>query len=186
MKRLGLALFTVSLTVSGMGAAEEPAKTEPAKAEPAKVEPAKVEPAKVEAPVKKPSAETVKAVWDFYMKGKGGGVVLADARACAKVAKEGDAKFECIEEIGPEGVKAGTSILVWQAYLIPQGDTVENLTLQLKQGDVVRETKDIPIKGDYWRARTWTGVRIPKPGDWTLVLSHGNETLKTINVKATK
>jgi len=178
MKKLVGAVFAMSLAVSGVAAAEEPAKTEAAKTEAA--------PAKEEAPAKKPQADAVKAVWDFYMKGKGGGVVLADAKACNKVGKEGDTKFECTEEIGPEGVKAGTNILIWQAYLIPQGDTVDDITLQVKQGDTVRETKDISVKGDYWRTRTWTGVRIPKAGDWTIVLSRGNETLKSLNVKATK
>jgi len=147
-------------------------------------EPAAAPPEAVSVP--KPTPEAVKSTWDFHYKGKGGGVVLADAKLCLEVAKDGDMKSECIKDLPPEGVKAGTSVLVWQAYLVPQGDTVEDIMIQLKQGDVVRETKDVKVTGLSIRTRTWNSMRIPKAGSWTITVMRGDETLKTFTVNAIK
>lgn len=136
--------------------------------------------------VPKPAPDAVKSVWDFFYKGKGGGVVLGDARLCTEISKEPETKNDCSKEVPPEGVKAGTSVLVWQAYIVPQGDTIEDLMIQLKQGDTVRETKDVKIKGESIRTRTWSSVRLPKPGSWTIVILRGSETLKSFTVNATK
>jgi hypothetical protein len=172
MKKLTGAVLMLSLLASGLALAQAEA-TPPPSTPPS-------------GGAAKPSAEAVKSAWDFFYKGQGSGVVLAEAKACTEIGKEGETKFECTKEIGPEGVKAGTIVLVWQAYLVPQNDTVEDITLQLKQGDTVRETKDIKVKGESMRTRTWTGVRLPKAGEWTITIARGPETLKSLTVKATK
>ena len=81
------------------------------------------------------------------------------------------------------GVKAGTNVMLWQAYLVPQGDSVEDLAVQVKQGNTVRETKDVKVKGEGWRSRQWTGVRLNKPGSWTVSVMRGDQVLKEISVK---
>jgi hypothetical protein len=132
-----------------------------------------------------PRAESVKAVWAYYFHGKGGGPVLADAKLCAEVPMSGPNRHECVREAGGQ-VKVGAALRVWQAYLVPSGDRVEDLTVQLKLGDVVRETRDVVVRGDSMRSRTWTDVRFPKPGKWTVTLARGGQTLKTFEVVATK
>ncbi len=141
--------------------------------------------ASAEASVTKPNADAVKDTWNYFYKGQGQGPILVEAKLCTDVAKEGPNKFECTDEIDLEaGVKANTSVMVWQAYMVPQGDTVENLMVQVKQGGTVRETKDIkPIKGEGWRSRYWTGVRLSKPGNWTVSVLHGDEVLKELSIK---
>ena len=134
-------------------------------------------------PVKVPSADAVKSTWDYFYKGQTQGPVLVEAKLCTEVAKDGPNKFECTAEVAPEGVKANTTVMVWQSYLVPQGDTVEDLMVQTKQGNVVRETKDVKIKGEGWRARQWTGVRLNKPGNWSVSVMRGDQTLKEIQVK---
>jgi hypothetical protein len=136
-------------------------------------------------PVKAPSADAVRSTWDYFYKGQGQGPVLVDIKLCTKVDTEKDSptKFECLSEVGPEGVKANTPVYVWQAYLVPQGDTIEDMMVQVKQGNVVRETKDVKLKGEGWRARQWTGVRLSKPGEWTVNIMRGDQELKTLRVK---
>ncbi|HZI10751.1 MAG TPA: hypothetical protein VE153_10215 [Myxococcus sp.] len=134
-------------------------------------------------PAKAPSAESVKATWDYFYKGQGQGPVLVEAKLCTEVAKEGPNKFECITEVPAEGIKAGTTVMLWQAYLVPQGDSIEDIMVQTKQGNTVRETKDVKVKGDGWRARQWTGVRLNKPGNWTVTVVQGDKTLKEVQVK---
>jgi hypothetical protein len=179
MKKLFGMMTAVSMLAGGTALAQD-AQTPPA----ASAAPAA--PAAPAANVAKPSAESIKAVWDFHLKGQGAGVVLADAKLCTEIAKEGDNKYECTAEIGPEGVAAGTTVLLWQAYLVPNGDSVEDIGVQVKQGDTVRETKDVKIKGTTMRTRTWTGIRAPKAGDWTIAVVRGTETLKTLKLKVTK
>jgi hypothetical protein len=136
------------------------------------------------APINKPSADAVKSTWEYFYKGQGQGPVLVEAKLCTEVAKDGPNKFECTAEVNPsEGIKAGTTVMLWQAYLVPQGDAIEDLMVQTKQGTTVRETKDVKVKGEGWRARQWTGVRLNKPGNWTVSVMRGDETLKEIQVK---
>jgi hypothetical protein len=134
-------------------------------------------------PVQVPSSDAVKSTWDYFYKGQGQGPVLVEAKLCTEVAKEGPNKFECIAEVGPEGVKAGKPVMLWQSYLVPQGDSIEDLMVQVKQGNVVRETKDVKVKGEGWRARQWTGVRLNKAGDWNVSVLRGDQVLKSIDVK---
>ncbi|ATB35524.1 hypothetical protein CYFUS_000937 [Cystobacter fuscus] len=140
-------------------------------------------PAPAAEPVKAPSADAVRDTWNYFYKAQGQGPVLVEARLCTEVGKEGPNKFECTVEVPAEGVKANTSVMVWQSYLVPQGDSIEDLMVQTKQGNVVRETKDVKVKGEGWRSRQWTGVRLSKAGDWTVSILRGDQVLKTFNVK---
>jgi hypothetical protein len=140
-------------------------------------------PAPAAEPVKAPSADAVRDTWNYFYKAQGQGPVLVEAKLCTEVGKEGPSKFECTVEVPAEGVKANTSVMVWQSYLVPQGDSIEDLMVQTRQGNVVRETKDVKVKGEGWRARQWTGVRLSKPGDWTVSILRGEQVLKSFNVK---
>jgi hypothetical protein len=126
----------------------------------------------------------VKTFWNFYFNGKGQGVVLGDAKLCLEIAKEGPNKLDCAKEVGPEGVKVGTLVNVWQAYLVPSGDVADDITIQLKLGDQVRETKDAKPNGGSIRYRSWNAFTIRKAGKWTFVIMKGSETLKTLEVVA--
>jgi hypothetical protein len=134
-------------------------------------------------PVAVPSAEAAKTTWDYFYKGQNQGPLLIEARLCTEVGKTGDTKFECTVEVPAEGVKANTSVMLWQAWLVPQKDNYEDIMVQVKQGEVVRETKDVKVKGEGWRTRTWTGVRLNKPGSWTVNVVRGDQVLKSIPVK---
>ncbi|RYZ33519.1 MAG: hypothetical protein EOO71_41775 [Myxococcaceae bacterium] len=133
--------------------------------------------------VKAPSADAVRDTWNFFYKGQGQGPVLVEAKLCTEVAKDGPNKYECTAEVGPEGIKANTTVMLWQSYLVPQGDSVDDISVQVKQGATVRETKDVKVKGEGWRARQWTGVKLSKPGAWTVVIMRGDQVLKEVPVK---
>lgn len=140
--------------------------------------------APAKAPVKVPAADAVRETWTFFKDGQGQGPQLVEAKLCTEVAKDGPNKFECIKELGAGDVKANaTNLVLWQAWLVPQGDAYEDIMVQVKQGSVVRETKDVKVKGDSWRTRQWTGVRLTKAGDWTVAVVRGDQVLKEIKVK---
>jgi hypothetical protein len=136
------------------------------------------------APVPKPSADAVRDTWNYFYKAQGQGPILIEAKLCTEVPKDGPNKFECTAELDPNAsVKAGTTVKVWQTYLVPQGDSIEDLAVQVKQGNTVRETRDVKIKGEGWRSRWWTDVRLSKPGNWTVSIMRGDQTLKELQVK---
>src|SRR5690348_7779791 len=73
-------------------------------------------------PVSKPSADAVKSTWDYFYKGQGQGPVLVETKLCTEVPNEGPNKFECMTELNPsDGIKAGTTVMLWQTYLVPKG-----------------------------------------------------------------
>lgn len=132
----------------------------------------------------KPTPEAIRSFWAWYFKGQGGGPALAEAKLCLEIAKEGENKYECAQEMPASGIKAGTTVILWQSYLLPQGEVVEDMTVQVKQGDTIRETKDIKLKGEGIRTRNWTTVRIPKAGTWTLRLMRGDQEIKSFTLTA--
>lgn len=140
--------------------------------------------APAKAPVKVPAADAVRDTWNYVKDGKGQGPVLVEAKLCTEIGKDGPNKFECTVEVGAE-VKANTTVMLWQAYLVPQGDSYEDLMVQVKQGNTVRETKDVKVKGEGWRTRNWTGVRLNKAGDWTVSVVRGDQVLKEVKIKVT-
>lgn len=132
----------------------------------------------------RPSAEAIQAFWTYYFHGKGQGPLLAEAKLCLEVAKDGPAKAECLREAPASGVKTGTPIYIWQAFVVPQGEGETTLSVQVKHGDTLRETKDLVIRGESVRSRHWTHVRLAKPGQWTFVLLRGGEPYRTLVVEA--
>jgi hypothetical protein len=140
-------------------------------------------------PVTVPAADAVKAVWDFQANGQGKGIVLGDSWLCLEVQTKGDNVGQCVEGKGipSEGVKAGGTVNLVQAYLIPKGDQPENVTVQVKIGETVRETKDVKMpKGAFNRHLTWTGVTLKKPGAYTLTVMNGDAAMKSLTVTAIK
>ena len=137
--------------------------------------------------VKVPATDAVRETWQYFFRGQGQGPVLAEAKLCSRVGVEGAQRNECLEELAAASAKAGSTVMVWQAYLVPQGDNYEDVMVQLKQGDLVRETRDVKVKGEGIRYRIATYVRLPgKPGAYTITILRGGQELRRFDVVATK
>lgn len=136
----------------------------------------------VSRPAPAPSPAEVQRVWDYYYRG-GAGPVLVDVKLCSEMGREGGARFECVKELGPEGARPYSTVYVWQSYLLPQGAVVDDLAVQLKQGDTVRETRDVRLKGEGWRVRTWAAVRVGKPGTWSVSVLRGTRPLRQVTLQ---
>lgn len=137
-----------------------------------------------EAPAK-PSSEAAASVIDFYYNGQGQGVVLAKARICEEVPREGDQKFSCVGETDPGAVKAGTTYRLHMIYLVPRDESVDNILVQYNRGGITRDTDQVSVSGSI-RYRTWEQFTFDTPGDWQIKILHdrsgGVETLQTLDV----
>ncbi len=131
----------------------------------------------------KPTPEQTQAFWSFYFKGAGQTPALGDAKLCLELVKDGDDKNECAKEVPAEGVKAGTVVQVWQAWVVPQKAKLDGVTVQVKLGDQIRETKDVTFKSESIRTRNWTSVRLSKAGTWTVEIKDGDQVVKSLQVK---
>lgn len=130
-----------------------------------------------------PTPEEAKKVYEFIDHGQGQGIVIEDAKLCNEIPKTGDHKSECTEEL-KDGFPAGSKVYVWFAYLIPKGDAIEDIAVQIKEGDKVKETKDISkLEGKGYLNHTWTIFTPKKAGTWSAVITRGDKVLKTLSLK---
>lgn len=110
----------------------------------------------------KPSAEAAKSFLDFYYKGQGQGVVLADMKVCTDVAEA-----ECTETLDPSLLLVGMKYKIWMVYVVPDGDEVDTLSLQFSKDGETKFTRDLSVKGSI-RYRTWRSFNPNAPGIWTV------------------
>jgi hypothetical protein len=134
--------------------------------------------------VSQPAPDQIKSVWEHFYKGQGKGAVLADAVLCKTVEqKDKEKKYDCVEELGETAAK-GDTVNVWVAFLVPKDDKIETITVQALLDGQVRETKDLQLKGESWRSRTWTAFTLKKAGKWEFKIQDGDKTLKTMSITA--
>ena len=119
----------------------------------------------------KPTADAAKAFLDFYYTGQGQGVVLADAKVCTEVSREGDNRYECVDTVDLNALQAGETYNLWMLFVVPEGDTYEDILVQFNQGGLTRQTKEVSVSGSL-RYRTWKSLRLTKVGDWTIKVLH--------------
>lgn len=125
-----------------------------------------------------PDPEQVKRAWYHHYQGQGRAPLLVEAKPCLEVdnKKGSETRFECLRPVeGP--VPNKTTVHLWTAWLIPQGDKHEDLMVQFLHGDTVRTTRDVKLEGQSFRTRHYTGASLNKPGEWTIVLRRGEEEL---------
>lgn len=134
--------------------------------------------------VAQPAPDQVKAVWEHFQKGQGKGVILGDAVLCKTVEQKAkETKFECAEAYGDSAAK-GDTVNVWVAFLVPKDETIETVTVQALLDGQIRETKDLKLKGESMRTRTWTAFTLKKAGKWEFKIMDGDKTLKTLSLSA--
>jgi hypothetical protein len=135
--------------------------------------------------ISQPSPESIKSVWDHFYKGQGKGAVLGEAILCKKVEqKVKETKFDCVEEMGESAAK-GDTVNVWVAFLVPKDDMIETITVQALHEGQIRETKDLKLKGESPRTRTWSAFTLKKAGKWEFKIQDGDKVLKTLSINAT-
>lgn len=130
-----------------------------------------------------PTPEAAKSVIDFFYEGQGQAPVLVEAILCKDIEKKNkDTKFDCLSTFEGKVGKSDT-VNVYLTFLVPKGDEKE-LMIQASHEGVVRATKDVKIKGQGLRTRTWRGFSASKPGTWEFKVLDGATVLKTLTIDA--
>lgn len=129
-----------------------------------------------------PTSDQAKAVLDHYFSGSG--AVLADAILCKTIEREDEAtKWDCKEAYGEAALK-GETVYVYLTFLVPKGDT-EDLMIQAAHDGTVRTTKDITVKGSYFRHRLFRAFTLHKVGRWDFHVRSSERIFRTVSIEAT-
>ncbi len=117
----------------------------------------------------KPSPEVAKSFLDFYYKGQGQGVILADIQVCTDVVNT-----ECTETVDHSLLKAGQQYKIWMAYVVPEGDEVNSLSIQFSKDNELKFSRDLSVKGSI-RYRTWRTFSPTATGIWEVKVMDNRE-----------
>ena len=117
----------------------------------------------------KPSPETAKSFLDFYYNGQGKGVVLADIKVCTDVENA-----DCVETVDPSLLKVGMKYKVWMAFVVPEGDVVESLSVQFTKDTETKFERALSVKGSI-RYRTWRSFNPVASGIWEVKVLDNRE-----------
>ena len=134
-----------------------------------------------------PESEQVRRAWYHHYQGQGRAPLLVEAKACLEVdtQKGSETRFECVKAVeGP--VPPNTTVHLWTAWLLAQGDKHEDLMVQFLHGPTVRMTRDVKLEGQSFRTRYFTGAKLKKAGPWTIVLSRGGTELHRESVQVSE
>lgn len=133
-----------------------------------------------------PTPEEAQRFLDFYYNGQGQGVVLAEARVCQEVPREGPRAYDCVGEVPLDAVPTGAPYYLRMVYVVPQGDEADITVRYLHEG-TARDTDTVSISGSV-RYRTWTLFTLDAPGVWEFVISRttgtGTQAIRTLDVQA--
>ena len=117
----------------------------------------------------KPTSESAKSFLDFYYKGQGKGVVLADIQVCTDVVEA-----RCEETVDPSLLQAGMKYKIWMAFVVPEGDEVDSLSLQFTKDGQPQHTRDLSVKGSI-RYRTWRNFNPSEAAIWEVKVLDNRE-----------
>ena len=130
-----------------------------------------------------PTPAQVKSVLDYYFSGTE--PILAEALLCKSIEKEDDeTKWDCKERYGAKATK-GDKVYVHLTFLVPK-DQSKDLMLQAAHDGVVRTTKDITVKGTYFRHRLFRAFSLEKAGRWDFHIRDGEKILKTLSIQVSE
>jgi len=126
----------------------------------------------------KPTAEAAMSFLNFYFKGQGQGVVLADVKICTEIKDN-----ECVDTVAADSLKNGSQYYLWMLYVVPKDDQVDDIIIHFNYGGLTRLTRDVSVRGSI-RYRTWKSFTLDRTGKWEIKIMHdlGNkiETLWTL------
>jgi len=123
----------------------------------------------------KPSADEVNKILEFYDNGYQLGPVIAEAKLCNDVSREGDEKNNCSSVIDGNSLSVNQNAYVWLKMIVPKGVSREKLIVQFNYNDVTRKVREVNVNAGF-RFRTWTKFALDREGSWTVRVMYDNGT----------
>ncbi|MCC7075380.1 MAG: hypothetical protein IT383_28970 [Deltaproteobacteria bacterium] len=157
----------LALAVAGAARAEDPA---PAPAGP---------------PPPAPSADEIRKVTDYYLRGKDVGPVLIELVICKKMGKGADGKSVCEEKHG-DSIKKGDPLIAFTRFFVPKGGKFEDLKVKFLLNGEVRSTSDFTLQESWTGYGNYKQTTASKAGTWEILVLRGDTQLAAAKVTATE
>ena len=123
-----------------------------------------------------PSADEIKKVTEYFLRGKDAGPVLMDFVPCKKTGKNADGKLTCEEKL--EGkAKKGDALIAYVRFFVPKGEKYEDLKIKFLLNGEVRSTSDFTLSEAWTGYSNYKQTTASKAGTWEMQVLRGEEVL---------
>lgn len=123
-----------------------------------------------------PTADEVKKVTEYFLRGKDAGPVLMDFIPCKKTGKNAEGKLTCEERISGT-VKKGEPLIAYVRFFVPKGAKYEDLKIKFLLNGEVRSTSDFTLSEAWTGYANYKQTTASKAGAWELQVLRGDSLL---------
>lgn len=128
-----------------------------------------------------PSADEVKKVTEYYLRGKDVGPVLIELVICKKMGKGADGKSICEEKHG-DTLKKGDPLIAFTRFFVPKGAKYEDLKVKFLLNGEVRSTSDFSLQESWTGYGNYKQTTASKTGSWEILVLRGDTQLAAAKV----
>ena len=128
-----------------------------------------------------PSADEVKKVTEYYLRGKDVGPILMELVICKKMGKSADNKSVCEEKHG-DTLKKGDPLIAFTRFFVPKGAKYEDLKVKFLLNGEVRSTSDFTLQESWTGYGNYKQTTASKTGSWEIVVLRGDAQLASAKV----
>jgi hypothetical protein len=128
-----------------------------------------------------PSADEIKKVTEYFLRGKDVGPVLMDFVPCKKTGKSAEGKLVCEEKL--EGkAKKGDALIAYVRFFVPKAAKYEDLKIKFMLNGEVRSTLDFTVSEAWTGYANYKQTTASKAGTWEMQVLRGENILAKSSV----
>lgn len=133
-------------------------------------------PAPAGPPPPAPTAEEIKKVTEYFLKGAAGGPVLMEFTPCKKTGKNAEGKLVCEEKLDGKA-KKGDALIAYVKFFVPKGAKYEDLKIKFLLNGEVRSTSDFTLSEAWTGYANYKQTTASKPGTWEMQVLRGENLI---------
>ena len=154
-------LCAAAFSVSGLAWAQEPASA--VQAAPAEAPPA-------------PSADEIKRVGAYYLRGKDAGPILVEFSLCSEIGKNDEGKLACGAELAST-LKKGDPITAFVKFFAPRGGKYDDLEIRFLLNGEVRSSSAFTVSESWTGYANYKKTTAGKAGEWEIQVLRADTVL---------
>jgi hypothetical protein len=128
-----------------------------------------------------PTADEIKRVTAYYLKGAAAGPILLELTLCSEIGKNDEGKMACGPEL-PASIKKGDAITAFVKLFAPKGGKYEDLKVKFLLDGEVRTTADFTVTESWTGYGNYKKTTASKAGTWEVQVLRGEVVLASKKV----
>lgn len=138
-------------------------------------------PASAGPPPAAPSADEIKKVTEYFLRGKDAGPILMDFVPCKKTGKNAEGKLVCEEKLDGKA-KKGEALIAYVRFFVPKGAKYEDLKIKFLHNGEARSTSDFTLSESLTGYASYKQTTASKPGTWEMHVLRGDTVLQKSSI----